>query len=114
MAGVLRFNVDRGRKSTMRLTIEQRVAALERENVVLHDTIKLLHKLLKQQRQLIHDYITQKVTAAGADDGRANGGVRPEDAVYTFMCRRRFEKLEKDIAKMRKRQEGPGLGLKAG
>ncbi len=31
----------------MRLTIEQRVVELERNNVVLQDTIKLLHKLLK-------------------------------------------------------------------
>ena len=43
---------------TMRLTIEQRVAALERQNVVLEGKVMLLYKLLKEQQQLINDYIT--------------------------------------------------------
>ncbi|UCG48723.1 MAG: hypothetical protein JSU94_02890 [Phycisphaerales bacterium] len=97
----------------MRLTTSQRVAALEREVVVLQETTKLLHKLLKQQRQLISDYITQKVTAANSGDG-GNGNVRPEDALYTFMCKRRFERMEKDIRKLRESSTHSGPGLKAG
>ena len=54
--------------SKMRLTLEQRLEALERDNVVLHDTIKLLHRLLKEQRELISEYITIKVTCAATGD----------------------------------------------
>ncbi len=43
--------------TNMRLTVEQRLQALERDTVVLQDTIKLLHKLLREQRALISDYI---------------------------------------------------------
>ncbi|MHC4558498.1 MAG: hypothetical protein ACYTFW_11605 [Planctomycetota bacterium] len=60
----------------MRLTIEQRLSALERDNVVLHDTAKLLHKLLKEQRQLINDYITQVLSANDSEEQK--GSLRPE------------------------------------
>ena len=43
----------------MRFTTEQRLAALERENAVLHDTTRLLHRMLKEQQQLINDSIIQ-------------------------------------------------------
>ncbi|MFC1636883.1 hypothetical protein ACFL5Z_18825 [Planctomycetota bacterium] len=46
-------------QSTMRFTTEQRLAALERQNVILDDTTQLLHWMLKEQRQLINDYIIQ-------------------------------------------------------
>jgi len=98
----------------MRLTIEQRLAALERDNVVLHDTIKLLHKLLKQQRALINDYITQKVTSVAAGDEEISGSLRPEDALYTFRCRQRFDRVEKDVEKIRKMMHDSRFGLKAG
>lgn len=45
--------------SSMRFTTEQRLAALERENAVLHDTTRLLHRMLKEQQQLINDSIIQ-------------------------------------------------------
>jgi len=95
----------------MRLTSEQRIEALERDNVVLHDTIKLLHKLLKEQKQLINDYITQKVSSAA---NQQNGGKRPEDILYTFVCKQRFDRLEKKIEKMRKTTSDRRFGLKAG
>ncbi len=98
----------------MRLTIEQRLAALERETVVLQDTVKLLHKLLKQQRQLINDYITQKVTSAHAGDEERARNVRPEEAVYIFRCRQRFDRIDKDIHKLRRLMENPPFDLKAG
>lgn len=85
----------------MRLTIEQRLRALERDNVVLHDTIKLLHKLLKEQHQLIHEYITRSVSSTG-EIATENGNRRPEDVVYTFVCTRRFEAIEKHVERINK------------
>ena len=95
-------------ESNMRLTIEQRIAALERDNIVLQDTVKLLHKLLKEKRQLINDYITQKVTSA------SESNLRPEDALYTFICKQRFERLENRMERMHKSVEIPNYGLKTG
>ena len=86
---------------------------MERDNVVLHDTVKMLHKLLKEQRQLINEYITQKVMSAAQIDGRKSN-IRPEDALYTFICKRRFEILEKRIEKIRQLAEKPKYELKAG
>jgi len=96
----------------MRLTIEQRLQALERETVVLHDTIKLLHRLLKDQGKLINDYIVQKM-ANGSDEANG-GGTRPEQEIYTFVCQRRFDKLEKDIKKTLQLIENLKFKLKAG
>jgi hypothetical protein len=98
----------------MRLTLEQRLGALERDNVVLRDTIKLLHRLLKEQRELISDYVTLKMTCAAAGDGQNRANTRPEDALYTFICKRRFDRIEKDMDKLRKLIESSKLGLKAG
>lgn len=98
----------------MRLTLEQRLEALERDNVVLHDTIKLLHRLLKEQRELISDYITLKVTCAATGDEQKRANTRPEDALYTFICKRRFDRIEKDMEKLRKLMESSKFGLKAG
>ena len=94
--------------------MKQRLETLERDVVVLQDTMKLLHQLLKQQRELISDYITQKVTSAAASDEEGRGKVRPEEALYTFRCRQRFDKIEKDIGKIRKTIEDSKFGLKAG
>jgi len=100
--------------SKMRLTTEQRLESLERDVVVLQDTMKLLHKLLKQQRELINDYITRKVTSAADSSEQGEQNVRPEDALYTFICRRRFDRVERQIEKIRKMIENSRLGLKAG
>ncbi len=98
----------------MRLTTEQRLEYLEREVVVLHDTVKLLHRLLKQQRELIHDYITHTVASTVGGDEQSNGNVRPERALYTFVCKRRLDIIERQIEKLHKIVEAPGFGLKAG
>ena len=100
-------------RNKMRLTTEQRITALERDNVVLYDTIKLLHKLLKEQRQLINEYITQKMMSSNVS-GEQKENVCPADALYTFKCKRRFEGIEKHIEKMHKSMEEPKRGLKAG
>jgi hypothetical protein len=95
----------------MRLTTEQRLTALERDNVVLHDTVKLLHKLLKEQRQLINEYITQKMLSS-AESGEQRENICAGDAQYTFKCKRRFERAEKSIEKMRRSLDEPKRGLK--
>lgn len=100
-------------RNKMRLTTEQRLVALERDNVVLYDTIKLLHKLLKEQRQLINEYITQKMMSSN-ESGEQKGNACPADVLYTFKCKRRFEGIEKHIEKMHKLMEEPKRGLKAG
>jgi hypothetical protein len=100
-------------KEKMKLTTEQRLAALERANVVLDGKVTLLHKLLKEQRELINEYITRRVSSANEDNGQ-NGNSRPEDALFTFVCKRKFDKLEKDIERIRKTVTNPGFGLKAG
>lgn len=98
----------------MRLTIEQRLQALERETVVLHDTIKLLHKLLKDQGELINDYIVQKMAGANGS-GQTNGAdTRPEQELYAFVCKRRFDKIEKDVKKTLQLIESLKFRLKAG
>ena len=97
----------------MRLTLEQRLAALERESVVLEGKITLLHKLLKEQRELINDYITQSFSSSKEKKGQS-GNLRPEDALFTFVCKRKFDRLEKNIERIRKRITNPGVGLKAG
>jgi uncharacterized coiled-coil protein SlyX len=97
----------------MRLTIEQRIAALERESVVLSDTLKLLHKMLKEHRRLINDYITQKVMSA-RQSGAHESTLHPANELYTFVCRTRFERLEKQVEKIRKLIESQSIGLKAG
>jgi len=95
----------------MRLTVEQRLRALERDAVVLHGTIKLLHRLMKEQGQLINDYITQKVSSV---ENQQNGSKRPEDILYTFVCKQRFDRLEKQIEKLQKSTSDNRFGLKAG
>ena len=97
----------------MRLTMEQRIAALEWDNVVLHDTVNLLHRLLKENRWLISDYITRQV--ASANQGSAEtADVRPEDAIYTFVCRKRFDRISKEVESLRKLIANRRFGSKAG
>lgn len=98
----------------MGLTMEQRVSALEREIVVLRDTIKLLHKMLKEQHQLINSYITQKVASVNGSDGGNGGDGRPEDAIYTFVCKKRMDRLDNDVKKMRKLIGNIRFGVRAG
>lgn len=87
-------------RDDLRLTTEQRIAPLERANVVLSDRTKILHNMLKQQRQLINDYITQTIALAGEERQAADSG-RPEDALYTSVCRQRFEQMERDLNALR-------------
>lgn len=93
--------------------MEQRIAALERDNVVLHDKIDLLHRLLKENRRLISDYITRQVASANQGGGET-ADVRPEDAIYTFVCGKRFDRISKEIESLRKLIANRRFGSKAG
>jgi hypothetical protein len=97
----------------MRFTVEHRLRALERENIVLHDTIKLLHKLLKEQGELIRDYIARKIASPAGiepyqitDNGSCNG-------TYTSVCRQKFDGIDKDIKKTLRLIENLSSVLKA-
>jgi hypothetical protein len=98
----------------MRLTVEQRIRALERENIVLQDTIKVLHKLVKDQGYLINDFIVLRMAAASGDREHNVENARPEEELYTFVCQQRFDKIEKDIKRALKLIESSRFGLKAG
>jgi len=80
--------------------MEQRISVLERENIILQDSIKVLHKMLKEQRQMINDYITHRVVSSSREGRGSN--MQPDDAVFIFVCRRRFELLEKRLDKLHK------------
>jgi len=98
----------------MRLTVEQRIQALERDTVVLHDTMKLLHKLLKEQGELISGYIVQKIASANPNGEHDAKNTRPEEELYTFVCKQRFDKIERDVKRTLKLVENLRYGLKAG
>jgi len=105
--------INRSRIINMRLTTEQRLQALERDAVVFHDTVKMLHRLLKEQGELINEYIVRKMASANANDEDKAENIRPEKELYTFVCQRRFDKLEKDIKKTLKLVENIRFGAKA-
>jgi len=98
----------------MRLTVDQRVQALEREVVVLRDMLELLHKMLKNQGGMISDYIVQKVAESNPAEEGANGNARPEQELYAFVCKQRFDKVEKDLRKVMQMMEGLRFKHKAG
>ncbi|MHC4571309.1 MAG: hypothetical protein ACYS0C_04445 [Planctomycetota bacterium] len=98
----------------MRLTIDQRLQALERDTVVLHDTMKLLHKLLKEHGELISGYIVQKIASANPNGEHKAKNTRPEEELYTFVCKQRFDKIERDVKRTLKLIENLRFGLKAG
>jgi ubiquinone biosynthesis protein UbiJ len=106
------FAADENSENEVGLTLEQRLEALERNSTVLNDTVKMLHKILKEQGELITEYITQKIVSADSS-GQQQTNVRPEDAVYTFRCKQRFDKIEDDIDKLRKSIEDAKFKLKA-
>ncbi|UCE48868.1 MAG: hypothetical protein JSW47_01750 [Phycisphaerales bacterium] len=97
----------------MRFTVEQRLAHLERENVILHDSTQMLHRMLKEQQELIKDYIAQ-ILVSGDESEEQNERVRTEraeKAQYTFTCMQRFERLEKSIEKLNMQTGEPALAL---
>ena len=69
-----------------------------------------------EQRELINDYVVQKVTQTGpctTNNSKAQGGNGAHE-LFAFVCRRKFDKLEHDLVKMRKLTENLRFGLRAG
>ena len=94
--------------------MEQRLRALERENVVLHDTVKMLHEMLKEQRKVISDYVTMKMSNSNGhngDKGHNGDNGRSCDELYSFVCKQRLDRTDKDVDRVRKSIEA--LRLKA-
>ena len=83
-------------QESLRLTTEQRLAALERENVVLRDKMKMLHGMLKQQRQVVAEFITQQIVLT-SDNTSTESHAEPAETVGHFLCQRRFEQLEERL-----------------
>jgi hypothetical protein len=79
----------------VRLTREQRIAALERENVVLRGKMDVLHAMLKRQQELIQEHITQPVPAPGPEES-----VVTEEGLGSLICQQRFEHLERRLDRL--------------
>lgn len=85
---------------------EQRLAALEGTVAGLTETIERLYKILREQGDLINEYITKQLVASGSK-AEQSGGLSPEDALFTFVCRRKFDQVEKELARLRQLLIGP-------
>jgi hypothetical protein len=96
----------------MKLTREHRLRALEREVVVLQGTLKLLHKMLKEQNARINDFILQRVTRPQETKQAENG--HSEDAMYIFVCKQRMERMEQNIKRLQKLMESADYRAKVG
>jgi hypothetical protein len=87
-------------------TAQQRLAALEENVAGLREMIDTLHRMLKEQENLIREYITKQLTT-GDPSGNHAGGISPEDALFTFVCRRKFDQVEKELGRLRQLLIGP-------
>ena len=81
-------------------TTEQRLAAVETNVAGLRETTDRLYKMLKEQGELISEYVTKQLVGSDSRDHR--GGVSAEDALFTFVCRRKFDQIEKELGRLRR------------
>ena len=81
------------------LSVEQRLAALERQVSRLGERLDGLAKGLKEQSEVITEYITKQMIVAGPGDAGA-GQVPPDVGQYIFICNRRFKKIETEVARL--------------
>jgi hypothetical protein len=87
-------------------TAEQRLAALEGIVAGLSKTVDKLHKALQEHSELINEHVTKQLAAGNASANRV-GGLSPEDVLYTFVCRRKFDHVEKELTRLRQLLVGP-------
>jgi hypothetical protein len=87
-------------------TPEQRLAALEGIVAGLSEAVDRLHNALKEQSELLNEYGSKQPAVGHAPAGRV-GGLSPEDVLYTFVCRRKFDHVEKELARLRQLLVGP-------
>jgi len=93
-------------------TTEQRLAALEANIAGLGETVDRLHKMVREQGDLIREYITTQ-SVAGGSKSSPSSSISPEDAIFTFVCRRRFDHVEKELSKLKQLLIGPDAIRKA-
>jgi hypothetical protein len=93
-------NSGKTRDKSAQLTTEQRLAALETNVAGLRETTDRLYKMLKEQGELISEYITKQLVASDSEGRQA--GVSAEDALFTFVCRRKFDHIEKELGRLRR------------
>ena len=77
--------------------LERRLETIERNVTHLNATVDQLHRMLQEQRGQISEYVTRQLVAAGQE-----GGVSAEDALFTFVCRRKFDEIERELARLRR------------
>lgn len=94
-------------------TVEQRLARLERNVANLNEAVDQLYRMAREQQRSIGEYVTKKLVAAGNGDGH-DAGVSPEDAMFTFVCRRKFDAVEKELARLRQVVAGSDSVRRAG
>lgn len=90
----------KARDESAQPTAEQRLAALETNVAGLRETTDRLYKMLKEQGELISEYITKQLVAGDSRGHRV--GVSAEDALFTFVCRRKFDQIEKELGRLRR------------
>jgi len=81
------------------LPVEQRLAALERQVSRLGDRLDGTARALREQGELIAEYITKQMVSARTGD-ETGGRVPPEAGQYIFICNRRFKKIEKELTRL--------------
>jgi hypothetical protein len=81
------------------LPVEQRLAVLERQVSHLGERLDGLARGLKEQRELITEYITKQMVAAGKG-AALTGQVPAEAGQFIFICNRRFKKIETELARV--------------
>lgn len=79
---------------------QQRLSALERDVAAMRESMDKLAKMFRERGELITEYITGQMVAAGSE-GERSGAVRPEDALFTFVCRRKFDEVEEELKRLR-------------
>ncbi len=94
------------------LTPEQRLATLEANMVSLGETIDRLRTAVREQSELIREHITKQLVASGTKVAAENS-ISPEDALFTFVCRRKFDHVEKELNKLKQLLIGPDAIRKA-
>ncbi len=93
--------------------LEQRLTALEGSVADLSEANDRLYRMLKEQGELINEYITRQLVAGGSDR-QQDKRLPPEDALFTFVCRRKFNQVEEELGRLRQVLAGLHSASKAG
>jgi hypothetical protein len=96
-------NVGDGQTQT---TPEQRLTALEGRVAGLSEAMDGLRRMLEQQGELLNEYVAKQPAASGATGNRV-GDLSPEDVLFTFVCRRKFDHVEKELGRLKQLLVGP-------